>query len=115
MISELSQELLEYISPELLILIPALYIVGLALKKTHRIKDEYIPLSLGIVSILLCCLHVVATSAVSGWRSVIMALFTGIVQGILCAGACVFTHQTIKQTLKAGQNDDETPPKEKSA
>ena len=34
----------EYIKPELLILIPVLYVIGMAVKKTALIADKLIPL-----------------------------------------------------------------------
>ena len=47
----------EYIKPELLVLIPVMYLIGMAVKKS-RIKDKYIPLIIGLASVLLCILWV---------------------------------------------------------
>ena len=46
----------EFIKPELLVLVPALYGLGMVLKNTEKIKDNYIPSILTVVSILLTCL-----------------------------------------------------------
>ena len=43
-------DVMNFIKPELLILVPVLYTVGLGIKKS-KVSDNYIPLILGIVSI----------------------------------------------------------------
>ena len=43
----------EYIKPELLILVPVLYVIGMAIKKTSLIADKLIPLAVGPTGILL--------------------------------------------------------------
>ena len=89
----------EFIKPELLVLIPVLYLVGAAVKKSN-IKDSRIPYILGGVSILLCGLYVFATESTWAAQSVVLAVFTAIVQGILIAGASVYANQAIKQAGK---------------
>lgn len=39
--------LTDYIKPELLILIPVLYLIGMGLKKSQSVADRKIPLILG--------------------------------------------------------------------
>ena len=78
----------EFIKPELLILIPVLYFVGIGLKKS-KLPDYRIPLLLGAFSVLLCAAWVIATSDISGARDVACALFIAVTQGILTAGASV--------------------------
>ena len=51
----------DYIKPELLILIPVLYIMGLIVKSTEAIKNKYIPAILGLAGIALASLYVIAT------------------------------------------------------
>ena len=51
----------DYIKPELLALVPVLYLLGTGLKKS-QLPNKYIPLLLGGVSILLCALWVAATA-----------------------------------------------------
>lgn len=89
-----------FIRPELLVLIPVLYIAGAGLKKSARIADNLIPLVLGAISVVLALAYVLGTSALSGWRDVLMAAFTAVTQGILCAGASVYVNQLIKQAEK---------------
>ena len=90
----------DFIKPELLVLIPVLYIVGNGFKKTSLIKDKFIPLLLGSISILLAGLYTFATSDVNGINEITMAIFTAITQGILIAGASVYANQIYKQLQK---------------
>ena len=55
-------DFLEYIKPELLILVPVLYVIGMAIKKTSLIADKLIPLTVGAAGILLSIIYVLATS-----------------------------------------------------
>ena len=86
----------EFIKPELIILVPVLYAIGAGIKKS-AIADKYIPLILGIVSILLCSLYVFATTDITGTKQIAMAAFTAITQGVLCAAASVYFNQMYKQ------------------
>lgn len=90
----------EFIKPELFVLIPVLYLYGMALKKS-QIADNNIPCLLGATSIILCYIFIVATSTINGWQEALMAIFTGVTQGILCAGASVYINQIIKQHDKS--------------
>ena len=83
----------EFIKPELLVLVAVLYITGIALKKAATVNDTRIPLILGIIGILLAMLYVGATSDLSTTQDVLLAIFAGVTQGILCAGASVYTNQ----------------------
>lgn len=85
----------EFIKPELLVLVPVLYIIGLMIKNTELIEDKFIPIILGTVGVILSILYVmdVATLSLTG-------LFTGITQGILVAGVAVYVNQLIVQTKK---------------
>ena len=89
----------EFIKPELLVLIPVLYLYGNALKKS-QVADKNIPWLLGATSIILSCVFIIATSTINGWREVLMSIFTGVTQGILTAGASVYVNQLIKQNNK---------------
>ena len=89
----------DYIKPELLILIPVLYLIGIAIKKSN-IADKLIPLILGGISILLSGLYLFATEDISGSKAIATALFTAITQGILIAGASVYANELVKQTRK---------------
>lgn len=89
----------EFVKPELIVLIPVLYLLGMALKKSQT-ADKHIPWILGAVSVFLCFLFIMATSVMNGWQEVLMAIFSGLTQGILCAGASVYANQLIKQYSK---------------
>lgn len=90
----------EFIKPELLILIPVLYLLGNGLKKTD-VADKHIPWMLGLTSVVMCFVFVLSTSVVDGWQETLMAIFSGFTQGILCAGASVYVNQIIKQAGKS--------------
>ena len=81
----------EYVKPELLILVPVLYLIGIALKKFNKL-DKYIPIILGACGILISMLYVNNFS--------MQGLFSSITQGILCAGASVYSNQIWKQIKK---------------
>ena len=74
-----------FIIPELLALVPVLYLLGFGIKKSKLIKDNYIPVFLGVAGVVLSCLYVGGIN------------FSAITQGILCAGASVYVNQLIKQ------------------
>lgn len=80
-------EIINYITENALILIPVLYIIGMILKGTERIKDKYIPLILLPVGICL-------SMALMGIG------INAIIQGILVVGVSVYTNQLVKQINK---------------
>ena len=92
----LHKDYTEFIRPELLILIPVMYLLGAAIKKT-ALRDKLIPLVLGAAAILLSGIYLFAVSDISGGRNIAMAVFTAITQGILIAGASVYANQIWKQ------------------
>lgn len=90
-------DFLKYISENLLILIPVVYVVGMLIKGTEKIKDKYIP-------IILACFSVVMSIMYTGF--VLEAGFTptsiteALVQGLLITGAAVLANQVPKQLKK---------------
>lgn len=86
----------EFVKPELLILIPVLYIIGVGLKNS-KFKDNFIPVILGVVGILLSTIYVFATSEISGSKDILMEIFISLTQGILVAGCSVYFNQIYKQ------------------
>ena len=90
----------DYLKPELLILVPVMYLIGAGCKKSALVADKYIPIILGIVSILISGVWVLATSPLGSFQEVCMAIFTAITQGILAAGASVYINQVVKQSSK---------------
>jgi hypothetical protein len=85
----------EFINDALLILVPVLYLIGMALKHAEYIKDKYIPLALGGVGIVLAVLQV---GFLDGFTA--QTIFSGVLQGILVAGTAVFSNQLVKQAQK---------------
>ena len=92
-------DLKELIKPELLILIPVLYVVGIGLKKS-KLSDTLIPLILGGIAVILSAAWVIATSEISTSKDVAYALFISVTQGILSAGASVYVNQLYVQSKK---------------
>ena len=87
--------LMEFIKPELIILVPVIYLIGISLKRTQLISDKYIPLLLGAISIILCVLHVASSHSFG-----VEVAFASVTQGILVAGASVYCNQILKQYTK---------------
>lgn len=94
------EAILNYVKPELMVVAVVLYFVGIALKKTERISDKFIPVILGMFGIMLALLYVIAASTVTGIQDILLAVFTAIVQGILCAGLSTYANQIWKQLGK---------------
>lgn len=80
-------EFVKFIIENALILVPALYVIGLILKGTEKIADKYIPL-------VLLVFGVVGAIALLGFN------INAVIQGILVTGAAVYTNQLIKQVNK---------------
>lgn len=91
------EQIMNYIKPELLVLVPVLYFIGAGLKKSQYFADKHIPLLLGAAGVLLSLIYVLATAALDGWQTILLAGFTAITQGVLCAGCSVYVNQIIKQ------------------
>ena len=91
--------LVDFIKPELLILIPVLYVFGIGMKKS-KIPDRFIPLILGGISIVLSAAWVIAASNISTLKDIAYALFISVTQGILSAGASVYFNQLYLQSKK---------------
>lgn len=87
---------LDYVKPELLVLIPVLFFVGLGIKKSEA-PDKLIPLILGVAGILLSVLYVLGTSEINTYQQIAIAVFTAVTQGILTAGCSVYFNELQKQ------------------
>lgn len=97
---EISEIISRFVKPELLVLVPVLYFIGMGFKKSKHVHDNHIPLLLGACGIVLAILWVLATSSITGWQSALMAIYTAIVQGVICAGLSVYGNQIVKQLGK---------------
>ena len=51
------EQIVNYVKPELIVVAIALYFVGMALKQAQAVKDKYIPLILGGISVVICYNH----------------------------------------------------------
>lgn len=80
-------EAMNYVKPELIVVAFVLYFFGVALRQSQAVKNKYIPLILGGISMVLCAVWV-------------MAVFTAVTQGILVAGLSNYVNQIIKQIHK---------------
>lgn len=85
----------EYITPELLILVPCLYVMGLMIKDIDFIENRYIPLILTGVSLVLTSLYVLGVGGLSA-----INIFSSVVQSILCVACAVYADQIKKQFRK---------------
>lgn len=94
------EQIINYVKPELVVLSIVLYFIGMGIKKTEKIKDNYIPMILGVLGIALCAIWVMATSSFSSTNEIFAGIFTAIVQGVLVAGLSVYVNQMIKQANK---------------
>lgn len=89
------EEVLNYIKPELVILVVFLYVIGLFLKKSPSFKTEwqipFILLAIGVIfTVLWICI-------VNGEGFMAPAIISAVVQGVLIAGMAVFGNELIKQ------------------
>ena len=87
------ENIMNYIKPELLVLIPVLYFLGTGLKRSDAVLDKHIPLLLGAAWVL-------ASSDMAGAQDILQAIFAAVTQGILCAGCSVYVDQLGKQHRK---------------
>lgn len=75
------------ITDNALILVPALYVLGMIFKGTEKIQDKYIPL-------ILLPIGIAGAIALIGFS------VQGFVQGVLVVGAAVYANQLVKQFKK---------------
>lgn len=94
------EQIINYVKPELVVLSIVLYFIGMGIKKTEKIKDNYIPMILGVLGIALCAIWVIATSSFGSTNEIFAGIFTAFVQGVLVAGLSVYVNQMIKQANK---------------
>ncbi|MEL5900173.1 phage holin family protein [Clostridium sporogenes] len=84
--------LMDYIVEQALILIPALYVIGIMLKQTSKIKDWTIPW-------ILLVLGIIGAISLMGFNA------NAVIQGILVTGVAVYTNQLIKQSTEKREQD----------
>lgn len=93
-------EYTNYIKPELLVLVPVLVFAGYCLKTSTAVKDKLIPAMLAAAGVVLAAVYVLASTSIATPQDAASAVFTAIVQGVLCAAGAVFADQVVKQGRK---------------
>lgn len=93
-------KILEYVVGDGLVMIPALFVIGMIIKNTTYVRNELIPLILLGISLVLTPLLLGGFDA------------TNIVQAILVTGAAVLIDQTAKQVgyIKIGDKGNQDSP-----
>lgn len=90
------EQLMALIEPQIVILVPVLIIIGATLKKMSIVKNWAIPLTLGILGMII---SVLILGFEKGFAPPV--ILEGMLQGILAAGMSVYAHQlTIQTTAK---------------
>lgn len=80
-------DIMSYLIEESIILVPALWVIGVFLKKTPFISNWIIPW-------ILLALGILGSFFNLGIK------FTSVMQGILATGAAVLGHQLLKQSIR---------------
>ncbi|MDU5111398.1 MAG: phage holin family protein [Clostridium sp.] len=97
------ENLLTFIPENLLILIAAIYVFGIFLKKLESVKDNYITLILMLLAITFAVLLNIFNSQ---YKVLYEAIINAILQGILCWGVAVGINQTGKQISRAKKEQE---------
>lgn len=79
----------DFVVEKELILVPTLYILGVFLKRTPRIKDWQIP-------------WIVVVSGIAGSVGLLGITAEAVIQGVLVSGVAVLGNQLFKQTVNKG-------------
>ncbi len=99
----------DFIDSELFIIIPVLYVIGIAVKKSE-FDDRWIPLILGGIGVALATVYKLTVYSPDGINETVKVLYAGLTQGILCAASSVYANNIIKQMKgkKECVNDSES-------
>lgn len=101
----------EFIRPELLVLIPVLYLLG-AWIKASACKNWIIPFVLMGVGVFLTLAYLLSVEFVAAGNMVAGYIFASITQGILVAGAAVLANNIQYQATVGKLEDSVKPDKE---
>lgn len=99
-------EITSYIEPELFIIVPVLYVLGMLIKKSN-VNDKYIPIILGVMGILLATAYKLAANIPIDLGDALKVLFAGVTQGLLCAAGSVYADNIVRQMKKDRKNADD--------
>ena len=91
------EQILQYVKPELLVLVIVLYFLGKGIRRTEKVEERYFPLVLGMAGIGLCAVWVVGTSCLCSGQEAAMALFTALGQGVLVTGLAVWALRRLEK------------------
>ena len=89
--------IMDFLKEGYFIVIVALYVIGIFLKKMETIKDKYIVVILMALSIIVATLLTIINAQ---YKVDLEVILNGILQGILCWGVSVGVNQTVKQIGK---------------
>lgn len=87
--TDLTGMITEYTKPELVVLVPVLYIISVILEKS-KVSSVIIPYVVGGVSILLAGIYTIANAPSYSVSTVLLSIFISITQGVLYAGASLY-------------------------
>ncbi|UHR03235.1 phage holin family protein [Peptoniphilus sp. GNH] len=91
----------EYLSPELVFMIPVLIVIGSGLKKSTRISDSLIPTILSIVGIPIALITSLANRMDPMNKiQIIVWILMSIGQGVFLGATAVGVHQFFKQHME---------------
>lgn len=93
------EELMKYIQPELIVLVPICYFLGQSIKNAG-VRGAYVPFINTAVSIVLASLWVIARCPIRTYQEIALAIFTAIVQGALCSAGATLSYEMMKQNKK---------------
>jgi hypothetical protein len=98
----------EFVRPELLVLIPILYLLGMWIKAS-ACKNWLIPFILCGVGIVLSALWILGWQTAEVGKNVFAYIFSAITQGILVAGVAVLANN-VKYQATVGRVEDNSRP-----
>lgn len=84
----MEEMLMTYLVENCAIVVPVLWCIGAALKRTPKVADWLIPYLLGGAGVALCLTIVLSTGG---------SAVDGIMQGVITAGVAVYGNQLVKQ------------------
>lgn len=81
------ENIMDYLVSNALILIPALNIIGMIIKRTEKIPDKYIPM-------------IILVFGIAGCFALLGFSVNSAIQGVLISGTAVYGNQIKKQLTK---------------
>ncbi len=96
-------ELMEFLRPELAVLVPVLYVLGVILKKSP-LQDWLIPFVLCVAGCVLSFVYLAAQGMESpaDWPALV---FSAITQGVIGAACSVYAKNLIKQAKEGMERE----------